>query len=739
MAPSRDHLKDNEGTTRDVAQYNSGTNTTTVVNHLKYDSFGNITSQSNSAFQPIFAYTGQMWDADAGLYYYHARWYDPHTGRFLSQDPLSFAAGDSNLYRFVRNSPTNFIDPSGRIAGGAGPGAGAGMMDQMMANAQQAMKDAQDAVARTMNQMIGAAAGMAANTALAMAKMQRDQGYAMSRSIFEMADRQFEMAEMNLKRMGEMHAAMQNSLQSVGLGLVGTAQLIICDPTADFTLGRAYALGPYGQTTGWFHDAVVFSLGLAQAAMKRAMQLAMVQFLSDMAAGILDSPCFVAGTPVLVSATDFEPLIVDASPISNEDAVGSGWNLVAAGVGIGLIVCEAGVKPLSSNRRRRRRNEFGLDDEFELESVDDENCPNDRKLVEPSGKLIAETEMSEVEMNGKFVFEFTAANRLATQVPELVTGSPIGVAKSVAGASGDVCPTMAACPDQTAPWLTSRRTDGAQSAQDSAEVEFQNPTVRSLASPHRKNANPRGGWSRLRLAVGVLFTIACIARGLWGSAHDAARPRPAVAAVHASGPRHVAIETIRVGDRVLTNGPFGADAPSETAVNPLTWRHLRLEAVAFSEDGTRDVVEVETLQSPEWVAQHRAHVGAIVPLPVETDHVYRVSKLGVLVHNDGCGPDLFRQGKFPDPSTNWPGNNVNGQDWGFETPGGNPGFGHDHGVPGGAGPPDWMAGGHLSPDAGGVSVGPSAPVSPNPGGAPEASVGPGGVILDWFHMPNLLD
>src|SRR5207237_195561 len=35
-------LPDNEGTIRDVAQYNSGTNTTTIVDHLKYDSFGNI-------------------------------------------------------------------------------------------------------------------------------------------------------------------------------------------------------------------------------------------------------------------------------------------------------------------------------------------------------------------------------------------------------------------------------------------------------------------------------------------------------------------------------------------------------------------------------------------------------------------------------------------------------------------------------------------------------------------------
>ena len=107
-------LKTREGTTVDVIQYNSTTDTTTVVDHLIYDAFGKITSQSNSAYQPIVAYTGQLWDADAGLYYYHARWYDARVGRFLSQDPTGFAAGDANLYRYVGNSPTNGVDPTGK-------------------------------------------------------------------------------------------------------------------------------------------------------------------------------------------------------------------------------------------------------------------------------------------------------------------------------------------------------------------------------------------------------------------------------------------------------------------------------------------------------------------------------------------------------------------------------------------------------------------------------------------------
>lgn len=39
--------------------------------------------------------------------------YDPTIGRWISEDPIGFTAGDPNLYRYVGNSPTNFTDPSG--------------------------------------------------------------------------------------------------------------------------------------------------------------------------------------------------------------------------------------------------------------------------------------------------------------------------------------------------------------------------------------------------------------------------------------------------------------------------------------------------------------------------------------------------------------------------------------------------------------------------------------------------
>ncbi len=106
-------LADYEGSIRDVATYSDSSHTTSKFDHMVYDAFGNLVSQTNSGNQPRFTYTGQEWDSAAGLYYDSARWYDPASGSFISQDPLSFGGGDTNLSRYCGNSPTNYIDPSG--------------------------------------------------------------------------------------------------------------------------------------------------------------------------------------------------------------------------------------------------------------------------------------------------------------------------------------------------------------------------------------------------------------------------------------------------------------------------------------------------------------------------------------------------------------------------------------------------------------------------------------------------
>ncbi|TWT75097.1 putative deoxyribonuclease RhsB [Allorhodopirellula solitaria] len=114
-------LTDHLGSVRDLVDNNGE-----IRQHVAYDSFGNriveqdydasgstISSSHADAIDELFGYTGRDWDADAGLQNNRARWYDPATGRWLSNDPIGFAAGDANLYRYVGNGPTTKTDPSG--------------------------------------------------------------------------------------------------------------------------------------------------------------------------------------------------------------------------------------------------------------------------------------------------------------------------------------------------------------------------------------------------------------------------------------------------------------------------------------------------------------------------------------------------------------------------------------------------------------------------------------------------
>ena len=109
-------LTDHLNTVRDIAKYNSQTDTTTVVNHLVYDAFGKVTSETNPAVDSLFLFTGRPFDQDSQLQNNLNRWYDARVGRWLSEDPIGFAGGDGNLYRYVGNRSTAFIDPTGCVS-----------------------------------------------------------------------------------------------------------------------------------------------------------------------------------------------------------------------------------------------------------------------------------------------------------------------------------------------------------------------------------------------------------------------------------------------------------------------------------------------------------------------------------------------------------------------------------------------------------------------------------------------
>lgn len=79
-----------------------------------YEPFGaaTATGQTNTN---SYQYTGRENDG-TGLDYYRARYYSPSRQRFISEDPIGFAGGDTNLYAYVRNVAQTKNDPSGTCA-----------------------------------------------------------------------------------------------------------------------------------------------------------------------------------------------------------------------------------------------------------------------------------------------------------------------------------------------------------------------------------------------------------------------------------------------------------------------------------------------------------------------------------------------------------------------------------------------------------------------------------------------
>ena len=83
-----------------------------IAQRMDYDSFGNVTLDTNPGFQP-FGFAGGLYDAETHLVRLGTRDYDAGTGRWLTKDTIGFAGNDSNLYRYVRNDPVNLADPTG--------------------------------------------------------------------------------------------------------------------------------------------------------------------------------------------------------------------------------------------------------------------------------------------------------------------------------------------------------------------------------------------------------------------------------------------------------------------------------------------------------------------------------------------------------------------------------------------------------------------------------------------------
>jgi RHS repeat-associated protein len=116
------YMQDQIGSTR-VVTNDSGT----MVYAEAHDPYGGIQKTWVNTFDPKRKFSDKERDAESGLDYFGARYYNNPSYRWISVDPVISPSAisnpqDLNLYSYSRNNPTTFFDPDGRCVIGLGFG-----------------------------------------------------------------------------------------------------------------------------------------------------------------------------------------------------------------------------------------------------------------------------------------------------------------------------------------------------------------------------------------------------------------------------------------------------------------------------------------------------------------------------------------------------------------------------------------------------------------------------------------
>jgi RHS repeat-associated protein len=88
-----------------------------IVWKENYRPFGDKVNNQSAAADNRQWFHGKAADADTGLQYFGARYYDPVLGRFMGVDPVGFQEDNIhsfNKYAYGNNNPYRFVDPDGR-------------------------------------------------------------------------------------------------------------------------------------------------------------------------------------------------------------------------------------------------------------------------------------------------------------------------------------------------------------------------------------------------------------------------------------------------------------------------------------------------------------------------------------------------------------------------------------------------------------------------------------------------
>ncbi|MEE4546294.1 RHS repeat-associated core domain-containing protein [Streptomyces sp. V4-01] len=103
------YFHDQLGSTRALTD-----STGAVTGSYAYTPYGTVASHTGTAATPL-EYAGEYTDAESGLQYLRARYYDPATGQFLTVDPS--VRSTLSAYGYTAGNPLNQVDPTGQFWG----------------------------------------------------------------------------------------------------------------------------------------------------------------------------------------------------------------------------------------------------------------------------------------------------------------------------------------------------------------------------------------------------------------------------------------------------------------------------------------------------------------------------------------------------------------------------------------------------------------------------------------------
>ncbi|HHK42354.1 MAG TPA: hypothetical protein ENJ50_08045, partial [Planctomycetaceae bacterium] len=522
---------DQLGTVRDLVKQDG-----TVATQFVYTSFGEVESGDTSLTRYLF--TSREFDVDTGLQYNRARWYDAATGRWMSEDPLGFAAGDANTARYVGNGVVDRFDPNGmwewpwsenaswepafgEFFDDVFIGHGGDWIDRNFGGGRYGPPD-----------MSGRLIGWGTEIA----------GFAPIAGEIKDAYEVIMGVDVNGNELSPWER---------GLTVIG---LMVPLVPGSWIRGGGEAVEHIDDVA----DGVSDVIDAVRRGGGRVDELEDGIGVCRRGCGI--ETCFVAGTLVAVpeAAQSTVTLVAESPADEIKKASLAMWEPIIVAAGVTAF----GMEIIAGRRRQRRRI----------------NHKRESWWREQDDTGLADVDAISSDATGEF----------------------------------DENPNDAVLSDMSAWWTDAVRPNGDT----------------SLSAP------PVGPTVRLRFARGLLWLAASLllvgmARWWSGESRRPARSdhlRPAVvsttsAPVSAESSHRglVPIEALRVGDRVLADTPDD-DRPAgwaETSVDPATWRKLSLRAEVEWPDGTVDDINVETLQPPEWIVAHDAHVGRLVPIPLD--------------------------------------------------------------------------------------------------------------------------